>query len=188
MDLLKVKYASFLARYNSTRRRRFAINLRIIGTFATSFLLVGCSIRNDQSEDFAHVSNKPVGPCSHTNTSFNCVTVVKVYDADTIFVNIPGQHPLFGKRIGVRIAGIDTPELRTRNGCEKARAQEARNLVDQWIRQSSRVDIVNVQRDKYFRVLGTVLLDGKSIAPALIGQGLAYPYTGGRKQIVDWCS
>ena len=148
----------------------------------------GCSTNSSPAIQIDSIGSNSRGGCVHTNTSFNCVTVVKVYDADTIFVDIPGQHPLFGKRIGVRINGIDAPELRSRNRCEKTRAQEARNLLDQWVRQAGRVDIVNVQRDKYFRILGTVLLDGQSIAPALMSRGLAYPYTGGKKRQIDWCS
>ncbi len=168
--------------------RRFVVILKLIVTSALAIFLVGCSIRDNSSEKFVHVGNNEVGACAHTSNSFNCVNVVKVYDADTIFVDIPGQHPLFGKRIGLRINGIDAPELRSRNRCEKTRAQEARNLLDQWVRQAGRVDIVNVQRDKYFRILGTVLLDGQSIAPALMSRGLAYPYTGGKKRQIDWCS
>lgn len=157
--------------------------------FVTGLLsLFGCSSNSPQINQGSMIGFDRATPCSHTNTSFNCVSVVKVYDADTIFVDIPGQHPLFGKRIGVRINGIDAPELRSRNRCEKTRAQEARNLLDQWVRQAGRVDIVNVQRDKYFRILGTVLLDGQSIAPALMSQGLAYLYTGGKKRQIDWCS
>jgi micrococcal nuclease len=151
-------------------------------------LLMGCSA-GSFSRGLLPVNSLGNGDsCQHTETSFRCVQVVKVYDADTIFVDISGVPPLFGKRIGVRVAEIDAPELRSRNTCEKRRAKEAKLLVQHLVNQSDRVDIVNVQRDKYFRVLGTVLVDGRSVSQELLRRGLAYPYYGGRKRQINWCS
>jgi endonuclease YncB( thermonuclease family) len=150
-------------------------------------LLMGCSA-GSFSRGLLPVNSLGNGDsCQHSETSFRCVRVVSVYDADTIFVDLPEIHPLFGRRIGIRVAGIDAPELRTRNSCEKNRALQAKSLVQRLVNQANRIDIINVQRDKYFRVLGTVLIDGQSLSEELLSRQLAYPYTGGRKQRVNWC-
>jgi endonuclease YncB( thermonuclease family) len=125
--------------------------------------------------------------CSHDSHNFRCVEVLKNYDGDTITVNIPNVHPLLGEKISVRILGIDTPEIRTTNECEKKAGRIARNLVSNILMSAKKVDLVAVQRDKYFRVLGNVIADGKSLKDILLKNKLAYSYDGGTKQNVDWC-
>lgn len=125
--------------------------------------------------------------CFNTATSFSCVKVVEVYDGDSIFIDLPGQHPLFGKRMGVRILGIDTPEVKTKDSCEKKKGIEAKDFLTQIIASAKRIDIVDAQKDKYFRILGTVKADGLSVADELIKQRLAYPYFGEKKVKRNWC-
>ncbi len=125
--------------------------------------------------------------CFHSETSFNCVKVVEVYDGDSIFIDLPDQHPLFGKRMGVRILGIDTPELRTKDSCEKKKGAEAKDFLTKILASAKRIDIVDIQKDKYFRILGTVKADGLSVADELIKQRLAYPYFGEKKVKRNWC-
>lgn len=149
---------------------------------------VGCSapqVKEDSSTPAPHTDSK--SSCMPTETAFNCVKVLEVYDGDSIFVDLPDQHPLFGKRMGVRVFGIDTPELRTKNACEKKKAEEAKAVLTTLLGKAERVDIVNVRKDKYFRILGTILADGRSIADELIKQGLAYPYHGEKKLKRNWC-
>lgn len=132
-------------------------------------------------------ANRKTSNCQNTKTSFNCVKVVEVYDGDTIFIDLPGQHPLFGKRMGVRILGIDTPEIRTKDQCEKRKAKEAKKMLEKIITQAKRVDIVDIKKDKFFRILGRIVADGKSVSNELIKAKLAYPYHGERKLQRDWC-
>jgi endonuclease YncB( thermonuclease family) len=47
-----------------------------------------------------------------STSSFSGVEYVRNYDGDTMTVNIPGVHPLFGNEIGIRVRGIDTLEIR----------------------------------------------------------------------------
>lgn len=68
------------------------------------FLLSGGCASSSHIKDAAIESTK-TRECPHTETSFNCVEVVEVYDGDSIFINLPSQHPLFGKRMVVRILG-----------------------------------------------------------------------------------
>ena len=47
----------------------------------------------------------------NNNILYN-IEVIRIYDGDTFFVNIPDVHWLIGSNISVRIRGIDTPEIR----------------------------------------------------------------------------
>lgn len=125
--------------------------------------------------------------CQNTETAFKCVKVVEVYDGDSIFIDLPGQHPLFGRRMGVRILGIDTPEMKSKNACEKEKAIEAKVALQKMLEQANSVDIVNVRKDKFFRILGEVVADGRLVADDLIKLKLAYPYHGEKKPKRNWC-
>jgi micrococcal nuclease len=126
--------------------------------------------------------------CEHTPTSFNCIEFLRNYDGDTLTINIPNVHPLIGEKISVRVFGIDAPEKRGTKPCEKDRARKAQRLVNSVLKSAQRIDLKNIQRDKYFRVLAEVWADGVSVADILIKNGLAYPYDGGTKpQDINWC-
>jgi endonuclease YncB( thermonuclease family) len=115
------------------------------------------------------------------------VKYIKNYDADTVTFNIPNIHPLIGKRINIRVSGVDTPEIRTKNKCEKEKARHAKNLVTSLLKSAKRIDLENVQRGKYFRVVADVKIDGQSLSKYLLKNGLAYPYHGKTKRQMDWC-
>ena len=66
--------------------------------------------------------------CRHTNSTFKCVEYVSNYDGDTLTVTIPGHHQLFGLLVSVRLNGIDTPERRTHNTCEKNLLTSRQNI------------------------------------------------------------
>src|SRR5688572_9894328 len=68
--------------------------------------------------------------CKHTKTEFRCVKYIKNYDADTVTFNIPDVHPLIGENISVRVNGIDTPEIKGKNDCEKMAARTAQRLIE----------------------------------------------------------
>lgn len=126
--------------------------------------------------------------CAHDNKTFRCVKFIKNYDGDTVTVKIPETHPLFGENIGVRILGIDTPEKNGSKPCEKERARDAQRLVENLMKNAKSIELRNVDRDKYFRVLAEVWADGKSIGDLLIKNNLAYAYDGGRKPAsTNWC-
>jgi micrococcal nuclease len=125
--------------------------------------------------------------CQHTATAFNCVHVVEVYDGDSIFVDIDGVHPLLGKRIGIRLAEIDAPELHSKNLCERSKALEAKLVVEKFVSNAKQIDIIDVKRDKNFRIVGKVLADGESLSEELLSLNLAYRYDGKNKPPTDWC-
>lgn len=140
-----------------------------------------------EDESVVTAAEKTAARCRHSDKRLNCVKVVSVYDGDTIFVDVPGVHPLFGKRVGVRVYGIDTPERTGQAPCEKSKAMEAKGVVEGLVTSAKRVDLVELRRDKYFRILAKVLVDGRSIADELLERKLAYPYFGESKVRRDWC-
>lgn len=141
---------------------------------------------------FAQDARAAAGPvldqnCQHERTTFRCVKYIRNYDADTITFEIKGVHPLFGENIPVRVAGIDTPEVATKNACEKETGRIAKKLIESVLKQAKRIDLINVERDKYFRILADVMVDGKSVKEILLKNQLAVAYDGGTKSKVDWC-
>lgn len=125
--------------------------------------------------------------CAHDSKTLRCVKFVRNYDADTITFDIPNVHPLFGKNISVRVLGVDTAEMKGHGPCEREAARKAKALVYKTLTASRQIELVNLGRDKYFRILADVKVNGASIAEILIKSGLAVPYDGGTKQKIDWC-
>jgi len=83
------------------------------------------------------------------------VTVTRIYDGDTFTVELEGDLPEVFRTIGVRIYGIDTPEIRSSNPREREAAREARDFLTSLLLRG-RVELYDVQKDKYFRLLAKV--------------------------------
>ena len=130
---------------------------------------------------------KPTWSCRHSNTIFRCVEYISNYDGDTITFNISNIHSLFGKNIRVRVQGIDTPELKGKTSCEKAKARKTQKFVQNALKKAKNIELHNVKRGKYFRIVADVIVDGKSIARELLEQKLAIAYGGEKKRKVNWC-
>ena len=127
--------------------------------------------------------------CAHDAKNFRCVKYLGNHDGDTITVAIPRVHPLLGKKISVRVAGVDTPEMTSKNPCEKKKAELAKMLTGELLRKSFRINLENVGRDKYFRIVADVKFDGKSLGSWLLRAkgGIARPYDGKTKSKAGWC-
>lgn len=128
--------------------------------------------------------------CRHTATTLRCLEYIKNYDGDTVTVNVPNVHPIIGQEISIRLLGIDTPELKTKDECEKRIAILARDYLQARILRArpNRIELRNIQRDKYFRLLGELWVNGRNISQALLKNKLAVEYMGGSKAEVDWCA
>jgi endonuclease YncB( thermonuclease family) len=122
-----------------------------------------------------------------TTATFALVTLLSVHDGDTLSVTVDGLPPIFGENIRVRMRGIDAPDLTSKSKCEAKKAIEAREFVRKLL-VGKRITLNNVWRDKYFRLLADVEVDGKKVSDQLLKQNLAVPYYGLKKPIVDWCS
>jgi len=114
------------------------------------------------------------------------VKYVKNYDGDTITFNISYVHPIIGESISVRVNGVDTPEIKGKCEKEKIDARIVKIFVSNELKNAKTIDLINVNREKYFRILADVVYDGKNLKEELIKNGLAVEYNGGTK-LKDWC-
>lgn len=123
------------------------------------------------------------------DSEFLNVTFVSNYDGDTFTVDLPGLPKVFGQHIAVRVKHIDTPELKSSNPCAQAAAIKGKELVNTLLRNATSIDLLSVERDKYFRLLAEARIDNKILLhQVLIDNKLAVPYEGDIKPLVDWCN
>ena len=111
--------------------------------------------------------------------------VENVVDGDTIDVLIDlGFDILFQSR--VRLAGIDTPESRTKDLAEKALGLESKEYLKKALKDAKSVVIKTEKMDsseKYGRILGWVYINGdtESLNDKMINDGYAWGYMGDTK-------
>ena len=111
--------------------------------------------------------------------------VENVVDGDTIDVLIDlGFDILFQSR--VRLAGIDTPESRTKDLAEKTLGLESKEYLKKALKDAKSVIIKTEKMDsseKYGRILGWVYINGNTISlnDMMINDGYAWGYLGDTK-------
>ena len=111
--------------------------------------------------------------------------VENVVDGDTIDVLIDlGFDILFQSR--VRLAGIDTPESRTKDLAEKTLGLESKEYLKKHLKDAKSVVIKTEKMDsseKYGRILGWVYVNGdtESLNDKMINDGYAWGYMGDTK-------
>ena len=131
-----------------------------------------------------------------TTQNFYKVSLASVYDGDTFKVNLSCRYGIFCKKMGVRVKGIDAPEIRTKDPCEKEMAKKAKAFTKEILKSGS-IILRNCEKDKYFRLLCDVSVRDpnnpakkaeKSLAEVLLAQKLAVAYDGGTKKSINWCA
>lgn len=127
-------------------------------------------------------------PASAADAVFGDVIVSEVtsiYDADNFTVNIKSWPDIVGHHIPVRIKGIDAPEMSGQCAVEKFKARDAKQFAVAKLRDAKVIELRNIQRDKYFRLLADVYVDENNLAAALLKEGLVREYSGDKKN--TWC-
>ena len=112
-----------------------------------------------------------------------------VVDGDSVDVIIDLGFDLF-KHERIRLAGIDTPEKRTRNLEEKELGVDASVWLEEQLVDALAYEnlIIRTEREKqsgkYGRTLGWLWLESNdvSINEQMITEGYAWPYDGGTKE------
>jgi endonuclease YncB( thermonuclease family) len=106
--------------------------------------------------------------------------VIGVVDGDTIDVRIDLGFDIV-RRERVRIDGINTPEIRTKDAEVKQRGVAAREFVVAWVAEHPRVRLTTVKdSDKYGRYLARVQgLDGSDLGQELLSAKHAVIYRRG---------
>jgi micrococcal nuclease len=115
--------------------------------------------------------------------------ITRVIDGDTVAFQANFLPDPLKKELSIRVFGVDTPEKGHRAQCESenVRGQAASAFTKTQINAASKRQVILMDWDKYGgRVLGDVLLDGKSLRQMLIQNGYAREYYGEAKQ--SWCN
>jgi endonuclease YncB( thermonuclease family) len=107
----------------------------------------------------------------------------RIYDGDTFYCYVRGHNPIDNKPVGIRIRGIDTAEMKDPDPKNQKKAQKAKELVSQELKNARTIHLYNVNlKDKYGRVLATVFCDRRDLAKILLEERLAKKYDGGKKE------
>ena len=122
--------------------------------------------------------------------NFRVIEINRVVDGDTIDVTIDLGFDLY-KKERVRVAGVDTPEKRTRDLEEKALGYDATKwLTDKLESAVSGSDDLVIRTElvggvgKYGRLLGWLYVGDSDVSlnEQMIAEGYAWAYDGGTKQ------
>lgn len=114
--------------------------------------------------------------------------ITRVVDGDTVEIKVDWLPKELGDKIKIRIFGVDTPEKGGRAKCsaEAKMGEQATKFAVETIYNAESTTIVIKEWDKFGgRILGDVLVDGKSLRELLIKSGYARPYFGEAKK--SWC-
>ena len=131
-----------------------------------------------------------VPPSRKSCYNFRVTEIVKVVDGDTIDVLIDLGFDLY-KKERVRIAGVDTPEKRTRDLEEKALGVDATYWMKKHLEDTIAGDEELTIRTelkggtgKYGRLLGWLYVGDATVSlnEQMITEGYAWAYDGGTKQ------
>ena len=131
-----------------------------------------------------------VPPSRKSCYNFRVVSIDRVVDGDTIDVTIDLGFDLY-KKERVRVAGVDTPEKRTRDLDEKELGIDATNWMKKNLEDTIDGDDELIIRTelkggvgKYGRLLGWLYVgdDNVSLNEQMIIEGYAWAYDGDTKQ------
>jgi len=114
--------------------------------------------------------------------------IIRVSDGDTIVIAAPYLPAPLKPQLAVRIYGVDTPEKGWRAQCpaEAAMGEKASVWTKNLVKSGKKFQVTLYKWDKFGgRVLGDILVDGKSVRQGLIAAGLAREYYGDKKE--SWC-
>lgn len=114
--------------------------------------------------------------------------ILRVSDGDTIVIAATFLPAPLKPELAIRIYGVDTPEKGFRAKCpaEDQRGLAASAFTKKLVESSKSRQVTLYAWDKFGgRVLGDIILDGKSLRAGLIANGFAREYFGDAKG--SWC-
>ena len=132
-----------------------------------------------------------VPPSRKSCYNFRVTKINRVVDGDTIDVTIDLGFDLY-KKERVRVAGVDTPEKRTKNLEEKALGLDATAWLKEKLEETIKGDEELTVRTelhggvgKYGRLLGWLYVGDSDISlnEQMITEGYAHAYDGGTKNM-----
>ena len=111
-------------------------------------------------------------------------SVDRIVDGDTIDISIDLGFDLT-KKERVRLAGIDTPEKRTKDQREKEMGYQATEFLEMHLMEATKLTVKTEKDGKFGRMLGWLYkseTDTMSINQIMIDKGYAWSYDGGTKE------
>ena len=176
-----------------TRYKGHGVNVQTLSSVPLAERVYPCAI-----DDASHVYDGDT--ISRVRILILKPTLLIVSELGEVFPNVVVANGGVYIENGVRIAGVDTPEIRPSKKhadgtprSEKSRTNEknaaivARDAVRTLIEANGlRFTIADVDMDKYGRVLATVFVGDVNVGEYLIENNLAVRYNGGTKTIIDW--
>ena len=132
-----------------------------------------------------------VPPSRKSCYNFRVTKINRVVDGDTIDVTIDLGFDLY-KKERVRVAGVDTPEKRTKNLEEKALGLDATGWLKAKLEETIKGDEELIIRTelkggvgKYGRLLGWLYVGESDVSlnEQMITEGYAHAYDGGTKNM-----
>ena len=121
---------------------------------------------------------------------YKCKEIKKIVDGDTLDVVLDLGFNIFHS-CRVRMAGIDTPESRTRDLDEKARGKLAKEFLKNWVTEyeNNKKNIViktkkEKAKGKFGRVLGELWVEGVNVNEDMMESYHAVPYSAQNKEEV----
>ena len=151
-------------------------------TFWLTLAFAGFAFTAWNNSVFAQTGKQKAGVTYDAN-------ITRVIDGDTVAFEAAWLPDPLKKELSIRVFGVDTPEKGFRAQCpqEDLRGQKATEFTKKAIASAKQRQVILMDWDKYGgRVLGDVILDGKSLRQALIANGLAREYYGEAK--TSWCN
>ena len=98
--------------------------------------------------------------------------LLRVIDGDTFACDIDEHSAIAGKNISIRLRGINTPELRSKDPEERLSAIFEKQRLSDLLTNARVIELRNIDRDKYFRIDADVYIDGEPLLPKLNPQYL----------------
>lgn len=127
--------------------------------------------------------------------------VERVFDADTVVVqgragaqlDFPGGATVFvptSATVGVRVRGIDAPEIRGRCPRERQKAQEGKRFVEALLPPGTVIRLREVTANVYpGRIDAVVVLpDGRTLADVVLGHPGRLAVPSALARTADWCT
>ena len=122
-----------------------------------------------------------------TPFAYRVKSMVKIIDGDTFDCILDlGFDVLLEAR--VRMAGIDTPESRTRDLIEKQFGLASKKYLIERIEAAQDIIVrteLDIEKGKFGRILGTVYLDDVDVNQQMITDGYAVGYHGQSKDDIE---
>jgi endonuclease YncB( thermonuclease family) len=147
-----------------------------------------CSYASGACSDYGYLDHIEYADTRKYIPNITSGKVVKVYDADTITianrVSVGNSHTEEIYRFQVRLNGIDTPEIKSKNATTKTLAIKARDVLAEMI-LGKVVVLRNVDFEKYGRLLADVYFGDIHINQWLLDNKYAVKYDGGTKNIPE---